>query len=98
MALIEKELKRERVQLRVRLDRALVEQLDAYCRFIESGRDFVIESLLGYGFRKDREFQRWLSNPPLGEQKPIQTRRRNRGMGEAERQADRAAAMGSSAA
>ena len=55
--------------LSVRLDPALIEQLNNYCTFINSGRQDVIQSALTYIFEKDKDFITWLQermseNPP----------------------------------
>ena len=64
MPLISQEVTKERVQMRFRLDKDVVADLEAYCRFLHSGRDFVVENMLTFVFKKDRDFQDWLAANP----------------------------------
>ena len=62
MALINQEvIPPKKEHLTVRLDPELVRQLECYCRFIQSCQNYVIEQLLSYTMRRDREFQDWLA-------------------------------------
>jgi hypothetical protein len=56
---IPKQPKQTRERLEVKIDRTVIEQLDAYCRFKESERDWVVAQILGFIFRKDRAFTAW---------------------------------------
>jgi predicted transcriptional regulator len=61
MAIIAKEIippKKE--QATVRLNPEVMTQLEAYCRFISSSSNHVVERALLHVFNRDREFQEWL--------------------------------------
>ena len=65
MALIPKEyVAPKKEQRNVRLDPATMKTLERYCEFVESSPNYVVENLLRYTFRRDREFQAWLENQP----------------------------------
>ena len=64
MPLISQEVTKERVQMRFRLDKEVLADLEAYCQFLHSGRDFVVENVLTFVFKKDRDFQDWLAANP----------------------------------
>ena len=57
---IPKQQKPVRERIDVRLERALLERLDQYCRYMESDRDYVISTVLGVVFKKDKGFADWL--------------------------------------
>ena len=61
MPLIPQQIKTERGHLQIRIDVNIVADLESYCRFIHSSRDFVVENALQYLFKKDREFQEWMA-------------------------------------
>jgi len=61
-AVIPKQLKKQRDQITIRLDREVIENLEHYCRYLESARDYVINQCLAFIFRKDKAFQLWLAN------------------------------------
>ena len=46
------------------LDRELVEQLERYCQYLESDRDYVVAQALDIAFKKDRGFADWLKTQP----------------------------------
>jgi hypothetical protein len=57
---IPKQVKRTRERVEAKLDRELVEQLEAYCAYLESDRDYVIGQALEIAFKKDRGFmEQW---------------------------------------
>jgi len=58
---IPKQPRPERDQITVRLDRDLIQDLERYCRYLESSRDYVVGQSLAFIFRRDREFQSWIS-------------------------------------
>jgi hypothetical protein len=58
---IRKQPKKERDQITIRLDRDVLETLEHYCRYLESGRDWVINQCLTFIFRKDKPFTLWLA-------------------------------------
>ena len=59
---IPKQPKKERDQITIRLDREVLQTLEHYCRYLESGRDYVINQCLTFIFRKDRPFSEWLAS------------------------------------
>ena len=61
MPLIPQQIKKERGHLQIRIDVDVLGDLESYCRFIHSSRDFVVENALQYLFKKDREFQEWMA-------------------------------------
>ena len=58
---IPKQPKKEREQITIRLDRYVLQTLEHYCRYLESGRDYVINQCLTFIFRKDKPFSLWLA-------------------------------------
>ena len=58
---IPKQPKKERDQITIRLERDVLQNLEHYCRYLESSRDYVINQCLTFIFRKDRPFQEWLA-------------------------------------
>ena len=59
---IPKQPKKERDQITIRLDRDVLQTLEHYCRYLESGRDYVINQCLTFIFRKDKPFSLWLAS------------------------------------
>jgi len=59
---IPKQPKKEREQITIRLDREVLQGLEHYCRYLESGRDYVINQCLTFIFRKDKPFNLWPSS------------------------------------
>ena len=59
---IPKQPKKEREQITIRLDRDVLQTLEHYCRYLESGRDYVINQCLTFIFRKDKPFNLWPSS------------------------------------
>ena len=70
MPVIEPEAKpRKKVLFTARVDPSVVETLRAYCEFLNSSsQHHVVEQLLRYAFSRDKEFQAWLEQKPLGKQ------------------------------
>ncbi len=62
---IPKQPKKEREQITIRLEREVVQNLEQYCRYLESSRDYVINQCLVFIFRKDRAFAEWLAGQGL---------------------------------
>ena len=61
MAIIRKErIPPKKGQVTIRLDPDVLRRLDLYCRFIESGQNYVVGQSLEYTFNRDRDFQDWL--------------------------------------
>ena len=63
---IPKQPKKERDQITIRLDREVLQSLEHYCRYLESGRDYVINQCLAFIFRKDKPFTMWLAGQGIG--------------------------------
>ena len=64
---IPKQPKKERDQITIRLDRDVIQNLEHYCRYLESGRDYVINQCLAFIFRKDKPFAMWMASQGIGE-------------------------------
>jgi hypothetical protein len=64
MSYIPKQVKRERERVEAKLDRELIQQLELYCRYLESDRDYVVSQALEIAFNKDKGFADWLKNHP----------------------------------
>jgi bacterioferritin (cytochrome b1) len=60
MSYIPKQEKRTRERVEAKLDRDLIEQLERYCAYLESDRDYVIAKALEIAFDKDKGFAEWL--------------------------------------
>jgi predicted transcriptional regulator len=56
---IPKQPKKDRDQITIKLDRDVLENLERYCRYLDSSRDYVINQCLVFIFRKDRQFHQW---------------------------------------
>jgi hypothetical protein len=65
MSYIPKQIKRERERVETKLDRELIVQLEQYCRYVESDRDYVISQALAIAFQKDKGFADWLKSQPV---------------------------------
>ena len=63
---IPKQPKKERDQITIRLEREVLQTLEQYCRYLESGRDYVINQCLAFIFRKDKPFAMWLAGQGIG--------------------------------
>ena len=50
----------------VKLEVALLKNLDRYCRYMESDRDYVIGTVLQVVFKKDKGFAAWLKDDEPG--------------------------------
>jgi hypothetical protein len=64
MPYIPKQIRRERERVEVKLDRELIAQLEQYCQYLESDRDYVISQALLIAFQKDKGFADWLKIQP----------------------------------
>lgn len=58
---IPRQPKKERDQITIKLDRDVLQNLEHYCRYLDSSRDYVINQCLVFIFRKDRPFSEWLT-------------------------------------
>jgi hypothetical protein len=61
---IHKQIKLSRERVEVKLERELITQLERYCEYLESDRDYVIAQALAIAFRKDKGFRAWLLKNP----------------------------------
>ena len=59
---IPKQPKRTRERLEAKLDSRLVRQLEFYCEYLDSDRDYVLSQLLELIFKKDKGFAEWLTS------------------------------------
>jgi predicted transcriptional regulator len=50
---IPRQPKKERDQITIKLDRDVLQNLEHYCRYLDSSRDYVINQCLVFIFRKD---------------------------------------------
>jgi len=57
---IPKQLKPDQERVHVKLERSVREQLDRYCQYIDSERDYVVGAALSAVFHKDKGFAEWL--------------------------------------
>jgi hypothetical protein len=48
-----------------KLDRELILELERYCEYLGSDRDYVIAQALSVAFRKDKGFAEWQQTRPL---------------------------------
>jgi hypothetical protein len=62
---IPKQIKRIRERVEVKLDRELIVELEQYCKYLESDRDYVIAQVLTLAFKKDKGFGGWQRTHPL---------------------------------
>ena len=62
---IPKQIKRIRERVEAKLDRELIVELEQYCEYLESDRDYVIAQALSVAFRKDKGFAEWQKNHPM---------------------------------
>lgn len=62
---IPRQPKKERDQITIKLDRDVLQNLEHYCRYLDSSRDYVINQCLVFIFRKDRPFADWLATNGL---------------------------------
>lgn len=76
MSYIPKQIRREKERVEAKLDRELITQLEHYCRYLDSDRDYVISQALTIAFQKDKGFADWLKNQPaeLPEKAPVRSR------------------------
>ena len=70
---IPKQLKQTRERVEAKLDQELIEELEQYCRYLESDRDYVIAQALKIAFRKDKAFAAWRTRAGLTQAGPAQS-------------------------
>jgi len=56
---IPKQPKQTRERVEAKLDVRLVRELEKYCEYLESDRDYVLGQMLQVLFRKDKGFAAW---------------------------------------
>ena len=61
MPLIQSQLKRSREAVTVKLDKTSIDHLKLYAQFIDSTQEHVVNEALALTFRRDKEFQDWLT-------------------------------------
>src|SRR5690349_13530965 len=61
---IPKQVKQPKERVEAKLTQELIAQLELYCEYLESDRDYVIASALAIAFKKDKAFTRWLEARP----------------------------------
>ena len=62
---IPKQIKPVHERIEAKLDRGLIVELERYCQYLESDRDYVIAQALSVAFRKDKGFAEWQRNHPM---------------------------------
>jgi hypothetical protein len=60
---IPKQPKQTRERLEVKLERSLLQQLERYCEYLDSDREYVLACMLQVVFKKDKGFVEWLAAP-----------------------------------
>ena len=48
------------------METGLLQQLQRYCEYLDSDRDYVVSQALEIVFRKDKEFAEWRKARPAG--------------------------------
>jgi len=61
---ITKQIKPVRERVEAKLDRELINELERYCEYLESDRDYVVAQALSVVFRKDKSFLTWKETHP----------------------------------
>ena len=62
---ITKQIKPIRERVEAKLDRELILELEQYCQYLDSDRDYIIAQALSVAFRKDKGFAEWQKTQPL---------------------------------
>jgi len=62
---IPRQMKPVRERVEAKLERELVLELEQYCEYLESDRDYVIAQALSVVFRKDKAFAEWQQAHPM---------------------------------
>ena len=57
---IPKQQKPSRERIDIKLERSVLAQLERYCQYLDSDRDYVIASVLEVVFKKDKGFVEWV--------------------------------------
>ena len=72
---IPKQVKPVRERLEAKLDRELVIELEQFCEYLESDRDYVVTEALRVVFRKDKDFLTWKQTHPTSQARHEETDR-----------------------
>jgi hypothetical protein len=59
---IPKQIKPVRERVEAKLEQDLIRELEEYCQYLDSDRDYVIAQALRVAFRKDKGFAEWREN------------------------------------
>jgi hypothetical protein len=72
---IPKQVKPVRERIEAKLDRELVLELEQFCEYLESDRDYVVAQALRVVFRKDKGFLTWKQTHPTSMARHEETNR-----------------------
>ena len=72
---IPKQIRPVRERIEAKLDRDLVLELEQFCEYLESDRDYVVAQALSFVFRKDKGFAAWKQSHPLSQARSEETNR-----------------------
>lgn len=61
---IRRQVRPVRERIEAKLDRELVLELERFCEYLESDRDYVVAQALSVVFRKDKGFLTWKETHP----------------------------------
>ena len=64
---IQKQIKPVRERVEAKLDQELILELEQYCQYLDSDRDYIIAQALSVAFRKDKGFAVWQQTHPLAQ-------------------------------
>jgi hypothetical protein len=64
---IPKQIKPVRERIEAKLEQELVLELEQYCQYLESDRDYVVAQALSVVFRKDKGFLTWKQTHPTSQ-------------------------------
>jgi hypothetical protein len=72
---IPKQIKPVRERIEAKLDQELVLELEQFCQYLESDRDYVVAQALRFVFRKDKGFLTWKQTHPTSQARHEETNR-----------------------
>lgn len=64
---IPRQIKPVRERIEAKLEQELVLELEQYCQYLESDRDYVVAQALSVVFRKDKGFLTWKQTHPTSQ-------------------------------
>jgi hypothetical protein len=64
MSYMPKQVKPSRERVEAKLERDLIRQMELYCEYLDSDRDYVISQALEIAFQKDKGFAEWVKSHP----------------------------------